>query len=147
MADAGLRQLLSANIRGHWQSVETGSTGKGVPDANYCIDGVEGWVECKWTRAWAVGVEPEQVAWAERRMRNGGRVWFAVRRKDSKGARKLACDELWIVHPSGARVLMTEGLRGAHRAGKVQDMWEGGPARWPWPALAYLLAGPAPRPG
>ena len=48
VTDGNLRQLEMRYIRDcHWQSVETWSTGQGVPDVNGCIDGVEFWVENK----------------------------------------------------------------------------------------------------
>jgi hypothetical protein len=112
-------------------SVETGGTGRGVPDCNGCLDGVEFWCEFKQTQGSAVGLRPEQIGWALRRIRHGGRVWIAVRRKD---------DELWMVWGQWAAELKTHGLRGLQMT-PLNDlwMWNGGPARWDWTRIAQLL--------
>lgn len=128
MVDGGLRQLFRAKLPGHWQSIETGLTGRGTPDANYCIDGVEGWVEFKMTKGWAVKMRPEQIGWIFKRTLNGGRVWIAVRRKD---------DELWLVPGSMVRTLASEGLKGL-----LVDTWSGGPRLWDWSSILDRLRMP-----
>lgn len=140
-ADGGLRNLFRDKLRDfHWQSIETGGTGRGVPDLNGCLRGVELWVECKVTAGWAVTLRPEQIGWLCRRARAGGRVFVAVRRCCPSGPRRTAADELWLLLGHHAPDLRTGGLpRGPSRA--VLGMWPGGPARWPWPAVrAALLA-------
>jgi hypothetical protein len=114
-----------------WQSIETGSTGRGIPDSNYCRDGAEGWIEFKAAKAWAVGLRPEQCGWILRRTRHGGRGWIAVRRKD---------DELWMMWGRWAAELKAHGLRGLQMT-PLDDlwMWNGGPARWDWTRIAQLL--------
>jgi Holliday junction resolvase len=97
-ADDGLRQVFTTHIVAHWQAIETGGTGKGVPDLNGCRGGVDVWIEMKRARHWTVPeMKPEQVGWIERRERNGGRVFVAVRR---------AHDELWLLKPGAARLLI-----------------------------------------
>jgi hypothetical protein len=66
---------------GHWERVEN-AAGSGMPDVNYCVNGVEGWVELK--IAERVGSKPPkltlgQVMWAEERARNRGRAFLLVR--------------------------------------------------------------------
>lgn len=66
---------------GHWERVEN-AAGSGMPDVNYCVNGVEGWVELK--LAGQDGSKPrsltlEQVMWAEERARHGGRAFLLVR--------------------------------------------------------------------
>lgn len=113
-----------------WQSVETGSTGRGIPDSNYCRDGSEGWIEFKAAKAWAVGLRPEQCGWILRRTRHGGRVWIAVRRKD---------DELWMIPGCYAAKIKEHGLRPVFE-GRIPGVWySGGPAGWGWAAIARLL--------
>jgi len=72
--NGGLRQLFRAKLPGFdWVSIESGSTGGGIPDSNYCvrtndITGIEGWIEHKQTDGWAVTLRPEQVGWIARRV-------------------------------------------------------------------------------
>jgi Holliday junction resolvase len=97
MIDGGLSQLFQDNLpKVHWQRIETGGTGRGIPDLNGCYQGAEAWVECKRTKHWTVEVRPEQVGWIERRTRAGGRVFLAVRRAER---------ELWLLWPQAARRL------------------------------------------
>ncbi len=133
MSDANLRQIFQRHLpEFHWQSVETWSTGRGVPDLNYCTRGVEGWVECKRTLAWAVNMAPEQVGWIERRVRNGGRVYIAVRRITTAGPRRgVAVDELYLI-PGGL-------VRAIDLRTVLAQRWSGGPARWDWSAISLRL--------
>src|SRR5580765_135563 len=98
MTDGNLRSIFQTYIpQFHWQAVETWSTGQGVPDCNFCGKGIEGWIENKRTAAWKVDMLPEQVGWIERRLRAGGRVFIAVRRKHFGGIKKgKPEDELWL---------------------------------------------------
>jgi len=155
--DGGLRSLFRERIPDfHWQSIETGGTGRGVPDSNYCCGGREGWIEYKVTAGWAVTLRPEQIGWLLRRSRAGGRVFVAVRRCCPAGPRRAASDELWLVRGSAAALLRTHGLRvllagtpqkaggpsGVRPADELVGVWRGGPAAWPWPALRAALLGP-----
>ena len=130
MLDGGLRKLFRAHIPGHWQSIETGGVGRGVPDSNYCINGVEGWVEYKKTKHWKIGsLKPEQVAWIFRRVREGGRVWLAVRRAE---------DELWLIDGHWIREVAVGGIKSAEEWVR----WEGGPSKWNWDEVRYVLTRP-----
>lgn len=143
MPDAGLRSLLHTHLRAgfHWQAVETGLTAAGVPDTNFCSGGVEGWVECKATREWAVTLIPEQVGWLTTRARRGGRVFIAVRRVASAGPRKgPAADELWLIRGALAREAREGGLRGLPPSALL-GVWPGGPGAWDWPRVSALLLG------
>lgn len=137
--DGGLGKEFKHNIPvAHWQSVETWSTGQGVPDLNYCINGREGWIELKATSGWKVNISPEQVAWIERRMRNGGCVTIAVRRKSEAGPRKgKATDELWLFPPREIRKL----AKGPINALGVDNyaIYHGGPASWNWLDIQGIL--------
>ena len=141
--DGGLRRLFQDNIRpGHLQPVETGLISAGVPDMNYCCDGVEGWVEMKQTRHWGVTLEPEQVSWLHRRARCGGRVFVAVRRWHAGGPRRGApVDELWLLRGAYAPDLRALGLRWAATppSAALLGRWPGGPERWCWPEVRSLL--------
>jgi hypothetical protein len=136
--DGGLRKLFQQHIpAAHWQPIETWSTGQGVPDLNGCLDGIEFWIELKLTTAYAVSIRPHQIAWAERRLRAGGRVFLAVRRKADAGPRKgQAIDELWLFPGSAMRLVSSYGLLGNYASSLMQG---GGPARWPWAAIESFL--------
>lgn len=134
--DGGLRALFKAHIPGHWQAVETGATGQGVPDSNYCWDGIEGWVEFKQTHAWAVKFKPTQPGWIYQRVRAGGRVWVAVRRWQCDAN---DTDELWMVPGHFAGMLSQNGLKSV-----ASHSWilPGPSRRWDWPQVARLLSSP-----
>lgn len=130
----------------HWQAVETGGTGLGIPDSNYCTlvgpgegVGVEGWVEFKQTDAWAVGLRIEQISWHKSRWRYGGLTHIATRRHHSGGPRKgQAVDELWIHQGRWVSELNRDGLKSDV---PVAGVWSGGPANWDWDAVKSILSG------
>lgn len=139
-ADDGLRPILCDNLRmlhAHCQAIETGLTGLGVADLNICAEGKEVWVECKATSAWSVVVRPEQVGWAEARMRAGGTVFVAVRRRTTSGPRKgEATDELWLFKGHAIRDLKTKPMQNCPG---LLGTWGGGSRAWPWPYIYQLL--------
>lgn len=166
MLDGGLRPIFREKLRAgfDWQSVETGGTGMGCPDSNFCarvtrretvplyaigipeplmvqIDteyesGVEGWIEFKQTSGWACTLRPEQVGWLVRRHMHGGRVFVATRRWHDGGPRLGApVDELWVHSGEHARELKTGGLTAAPHLFR-QD---GGPSRWNWDVVREVL--------
>lgn len=134
--DGGLRGLFHKNLPGHWQAIETGGVGLGVPDSNACLSGVEVWVEFKTTSGWRAGLRPEQVAWIDRRARMGGRTFVAVRRKCDAGPRRGdAMDELWLFDGSTVKQLADIPMNEVAALGR----WPGGPARWPWREITFFL--------
>jgi len=135
--DDGLRAIFHSRMpRVHWQAIELGVVGRGVPDTNFCWQGAEGWIEMKATTSHAVGLEPEQVGWILRRMRAGGRVFVATRRRHEGGPRLgPAVDELWMHEGWDAAVLRAEGLLAAP---PVLHM-EGGPSLWDWDLVQSTL--------
>jgi hypothetical protein len=138
--DGGLRGIFRKKLpHFHWQSIEVGTVGRGVPDSNYCHRGVEGWVEFKKTDGWIVSLRPEQVAWLLRRYRAGGRCWVAVRRQTKGGPRSgPPCDELWLIRGYAAAELKARGLKKVdHRA--VAGVWHDGVAQWDWAEAERLL--------
>lgn len=142
--DGGLRQIFRTKLPSFdFQSIESHSTGKGTPDTNYCFNGCEGWIEYKKTEANKVrAMKPEQVAWCERRLRHGGRVFFAVRQKRREVGYE---DVLWLIPGAGARDLYLGGLASLSPE-KVAGTWPGGPRAWDWRAISGLLAPFPPRP-
>ena len=139
MSDGGLRVLFSDHLKSaHWQPCETWSTGKGVPDTNYCFPGgIEGWIEFKKTETFRLDISPEQVSWAETRMRRGGRIFLAARRKTTFGPRKgKPVDELWLFPGVAIRWLIQHPMKEA--PGQFSK-WENGPRNWDWVAVAQIL--------
>lgn len=136
--DGGLRKLFREHFpEAHWNSVETGATGSGVPDAEYCFPcGGQGWVEFKLCVANVVNIQPEQVAWAERRARVHGKVFLAVRQKALQGPRRKAVDALYLYRGIQTRAVMLGGLATVPVA-----RWTGGPARWDWDSIRRILIG------
>jgi len=127
--DDGLRALFRKHLsQVHWVSVETGLTESGVPDLEGCYKGVSLWLECKATQAWAVKIRPFQIGWHLRRQRAGGRTFVAVRR------RVKLLNELWLYEGGVIIELSKQGLRLPPIA-----RFEGGPARWDWDRVLFLL--------
>jgi len=128
--DGHLRVLFRTHLRVNfdWQAVETWGVGAGVPDGNFCSSGVEGWIEFKGARGWKVPIDPTQVAWIERRRRAGGRVFIGVRKDRA----------LYLFHGDRARELLEGDLRSV----TPLAVWDGGPAKWDWAAVAECLLGP-----
>jgi len=127
MSDGELRKIFRKHLRGFdLQAIETGSTGGGVPDQNYCKNHIEGWVEGKACSHWRITIRPMQVGWAERRIRHGGRVFVAVRRVDV---------ELWMFHGSLMRALQDARIDALPNLGH----WTGGAARWDWDQIEQIL--------
>ena len=121
-----------------WQRVENAAVGRGMPDMNACFAGVEFWIENKTTEGWKVDLRPEQSAWAARRGRAGGRVFFAVRRLCKAGPRRIAADELYLFHGNQGQELILGNLKTV----KPLGIWTGRPAAWDWTAIQAVLIGP-----
>jgi hypothetical protein len=135
--DGGLRKLFHTKLREgfHWQAIETGGTGKGIPDSNFCCDGIDRWVEFKYTDAFAVGLEVEQIGWHLERAARGGVTFVAVRRVHEGGVRKGdPVDELYLYQGRDVRVIKSEGLR--HQP---LYLGRGGPAAWDWQRVRRIL--------
>lgn len=61
---------------GHASSVESHATSPGIPDVDFCIEGVEGHVELKVITS--SGLRPTQALWFRRRVKAGGSPWIMV---------------------------------------------------------------------
>lgn len=136
--DGGLRPMFRDRLRAgfQWTSVESGMTGGGIPDAEFCAEGVARWIEYKQTSGWTCPLKKEQSAWHAVRALRGGVSFVATRRWHAGGPRKgAAVDELWIHRGSDAPALRKEGLRSAEPLG----VWCGGPAAWDWAAVRAVL--------
>lgn len=146
MIDGGLRSEFRKHLpRFHWQSIESGLTGGGIPDANACFAGVEFWIEYKLSSTFprlSHPLSPDQIGWLERRHRAGGRVFIAVRYKHPGGPRLGApVDRLYLFPGALARSVALQGLSVTPLA-----RFEGGVARWNWGKIGdILVTGPRSR--
>ena len=104
MKESAFWSLVNKNLNSmHVQRVETGGTGRGIPDFNACCDGVEFWVELKVVNSGKkIGLRPEQVGWLVKRSMYGGRCFVLVRTPDA---------DIFLYKGSDAREIADEGLR------------------------------------
>lgn len=75
------------SLPGRWERVENGVV-DGMPDANFCVLGNEGWIELKHGKIPAKkdtivfksqrGLTQEQVNWHFNQTKNGGKSWVLV---------------------------------------------------------------------
>lgn len=123
MRDGDLRRIFARYIpEAHWQPVETWSTGQGVPDTEYCLDGRTGWIEFKKIKGKKVALSPFQVAWLLRRVRAGGRCLIAARKEQS----------LFLYHGC-----LADQVAAGTAAPLLQC--DGGPVAWDWQAIKSLM--------
>lgn len=135
-SDGGLWPLLRAGLsHWDWQRIETGGTGRGIPDVNGCLMANEIWVELKWTDGCKPHIRPEQVGWAERRARHGGKVYLAVRRHCDAGSRREGADELWVYGSDGFRAVSEGGLKSL----TPRLLLTGGSRNWDWAQVNELF--------
>lgn len=127
--DGGLRKVFRKHLPHiHWQAIETGMTGGGVPDDNGCYDRHEFWIEYKQTKGYQVKIQPAQVAWHLRRQRAGGRTFLAVLRQG---------EQLWLFNGADIKhVKLTDINRERHR---LLYLGNNGPAKWDWQRIETLL--------
>lgn len=137
MSDGGLRGEFRKQFpTWHWSSIETGATASGVPDSEFCTpQGIQGWLEFKFTKIFYVQIKPLQVAWLMRRCRYGGNAWIAVRRTP-ESKKWAGVDELWLMPGSQAEPLFHNGLYGVSAW-----CWDGGPSTWNFNEIGSLLTG------
>ena len=82
--ESNLWALLRDNLLDfHFQRIETGMTGSGVPDVNGCKKGKEFWVELKEIHSGnSLTLRPMQVSWLAKRAMHGGQVFVLARKND-----------------------------------------------------------------
>lgn len=141
--DGDLRRLFRQHLPAfQWTAIESGATGLGIPDSEYCAPcGTSGWIEHKKSSAWKLdhNLTPFQVGWHQKRARMRGRSFIAVRRETFAGPRKgPAADELWLIRGTGGAQLRVGGLKAVDNH-QVLGIWFGGPGKWFWEAVGLLL--------
>ena len=104
MKESAFWSLVNKNLSNmHVQRIETGGTGRGIPDFNACCKGVEFWVELKVVNSGKkIGLRPEQIGWLVKRSMNGGRCFVLVRTPEA---------EIYLYKGKDARQVADEGLR------------------------------------
>jgi hypothetical protein len=125
----------------HVQRIETGLTGRGIPDVNIAYKGTLGgvvmagelWVELKMVDGLRVKLEPEQAAWHMRRVAAGGRTWILAREK-KEGPRVGNVDNIHIWPGEQAVDVLNEGLHCSPLVTFAKP--------FDWPALFYSLGLP-----
>jgi len=108
----------------HHQRIETGDTGRGIPDINIGYDSREYWVELKVVKGRQIKLSPEQIAWHFRRTRAGGVTWIIAQDK-YEGVRKGKGD---VIYAWEGQHSMTVADKGLNFDAKYK--WEG-PFNWP----------------
>lgn len=127
--DGGLHAIFKSYLpHFHWQRIESALTGGGIPDANYCFNRIEGWIEYKQTKAFAVKFRPDQVGWHEKRARKGGLSFVAVRREWGTG------DSIYIYRGKDIRQVKLYGVKAAPLA-----FFAGNPPVWDWKRIEEIL--------
>ena len=88
----------------HWQRIETGGTGRGIPDLNGCLHGREVWVELKFIKAgFKVGLSAMQCGWHLKRAAAGGRTGILVYKQQD--------NRLYIARGQHAKEVVNLGLK------------------------------------
>lgn len=141
MIDGDLRNIFKAHLPSfQWSPIETGMTISGVPDSEYCSNGYQGWIEYKATETDKIKQTTKtkfQIAWHERRARENGVSFVAVRKWHDGGPRKgNPVDEIWIFDGKDIRGLYTQGMR----AVPFIVNFGGGPSLWDWKTIRAVLA-------
>jgi hypothetical protein len=71
--EAKFRKFLIRNMPGHWSMVESPITSAGIPDLDFCINGIEGHVELKYaSEKKSPELRTSQRLWFRRRLAEGG---------------------------------------------------------------------------
>jgi len=139
--------LLKSNLDKHYgssvhvQRIETGLTGRGIPDLNIAYKGVfsgvtmvgELWIELKMVDGLRVKLEPEQAAWHIRRAAAGGRTWILAREK-KEGPRVGNVDQIHLWPGDQAVEVLNRGMQCSPLATF--------PRPFDWPVLFYHLGLP-----
>ena len=77
--EAQFRKWVVASIKkvgGHASSVESHATSPGIPDVDYCINGVSGHIELKVYGS--KGLRQSQILWFKHRIKAGGKPWILI---------------------------------------------------------------------
>lgn len=111
-------------VGAHWQRIETGSTGTGIPDVNICLNGKEVWVELKLIKGKRVDLAPTQVAWHMKRAKAGGITWILARHTYD-GVRIGKGDKIYLWKGLHAKTIKEDGIAsGGYSVWSAPFDWE-----------------------
>jgi len=96
-------------VGAHWQRIETGGTGTGIPDVNLCYEGKEIWIELKLVKGKRIDLSPTQIAWHMKRTKAGGRTWILARHTYD-GVRIGKGDKIYLWEGNQAKALKELGM-------------------------------------
>ena len=104
MKESAFWQLIKKNLKNvHLQRIETGGTGRGIPDVNGCSDSIEFWAELKVVNSGKkIRLRPEQIGWLIQRSKHGGKTFIIVRAPNS---------HIYLYNGEDAKEVLDEGLR------------------------------------
>lgn len=104
MKESAFWQLIKKNLKNvHLQRIETGGTGRGIPDVNGCSDSIEFWAELKVVNSGKkIRLRPEQIGWLIQRSKHGGKTFIIVRAPNS---------HIYLYKGEDAKEVLDEGLR------------------------------------
>ena len=132
MRDGDLRNIFRKQLpQVHFQPIEIGGTGHGVPDVNFCYKSIEGFIEFKMAKGGKIGLRPEQIGWIKERIRYGGLVKICVRAYIS------AEDYLIMFKGDLVNHLETQTLQ--NNFNYAVNFWKGGPREWNWAEILQAL--------
>lgn len=100
------KRLKSISI--HLTRVESHSTAVGVPDVNYCIEGIEGWIELKAETTKGMVLRQSQKVWMRDRLRAGATKIYLLWAADVEYTDKRGLTRVYgLIHcnPSNIRTL------------------------------------------
>jgi hypothetical protein len=131
-----LRAVMQRKLkRVHWQQIDQ----DGVPNLNGCLGGKEFWVHCVTATGWKPEMRRSLVRWICRRAAMGVPIFVFTRSARLLGAyRGIPTDEVWLIDGNYASELRSWGLKKLPRKA-VLGVWEGGFAKWDWPAILKAL--------
>lgn len=110
------------------------TTGGGVPDVNYAIDGHHGWIELKVAKAGKLYFERFQIPWMRRRLRHMDAVWVLA----------LVDDELRLYHAGDIVHAQCHVESNKTKTWTVVEVngivaTVSGPRPWPWHDVFTIL--------
>jgi hypothetical protein len=129
--DGDLRQLFRSHLpKVFHTSVESGGTGRGIPDSHCAYNDAAWWVEFKAAKHHKLShpLSPAQIGWHLRYARTGNTSYIAIRRHNLK-----KYDELWLV-PGKYADHVNDEYRSYHCG-----FFIGGPAKWDWNEILHIM--------
>lgn len=81
MRERRLQKYVLDNVddTGHWTFIESKDVSPGIPDLNFCVNSIDGWIELKYgTDKNPPTLRPTQCAWFRRRAGVGGNCWLLM---------------------------------------------------------------------